>query len=224
MNKNKKIIILGGKGTAINFAELIYDASSRYAADCEFLGFAFDDESYGNSINGFPILCKTYEAYETYKKFDDVYFIFQMHRQDLMEERANLIESYNIPLEKWFTFIHPTSYVARSAKIGNGTCIAAHCAIHSNTVIGNHCTFSSNTTVGHDSLIENNVFTGTHACIGSSVKIRKFNFLGQNTGISTNVEIEKNNLIGLGASVVRNITESNQIYIGSPAKSLKPIK
>ena len=116
-----KVIIIGGKGTAVNIAEGIYDAEKRYGENVEFLGFAFDDEDYGDSINGYPILCKTYKAFNKYGNYNDVKFIFQMNHRDKMKKRAELVESYNIPPEKWHTFIHPSAFVSKSAKIGHGS-------------------------------------------------------------------------------------------------------
>jgi acetyltransferase EpsM len=218
-----KIIILGGKGTAVNIAEAIYDANKRFNEKIEFLGFAFDDETIGDSINGFPVLCGTMELMEKYSSFNDVKFIFQLNHQEKMRERGLLAQSYNIPPEKWFTFIHPSAYVAKSAKIGFGSVIFAHCAVHSNANIGNHCTFSASTTIGHDTIVGDHVFTATHVCIGSDVRISKYSFFGQNTTVKSGVKINENNLIGLGASVINDIYESNKVIIGTPAKAIKSI-
>ena len=219
----KRIIIIGGKGTAVNVAEAIIDAAENYNQEVEFFGFAFDDDSFNGKINDYPILCKTTEAYQKFGHLDDVFFIFQMNNQNKMKERAKLIDSYNIPSHKWFTFIHPTAFVSRSVKIGFGTVIYTHCAIHSNAIIGNHCTLSALTTIGHDTKVEDNVFMATHVCVGSSVIIEKCNFIGQNVSISTSVTISQNNLFGIGTCVTKKIPESGKIFIGSPAKILKDI-
>lgn len=218
-----KIIILGGKGTAINIAEGIYDAQQRFNKNIEFLGFAFDDGAIGDSINGFPVLCGTKQVMEKYSDFNDVKFIFQMNHQEKMKERGVLVQSYNIPSEKWFTFIHPLAYVAKSAKIGCGSVIFANCAIHSNTKIGNHCTFSASTTIGHDTMVGNHVFTATHVCIGSNVSLEDYLFFGQNSTVNGSIKIKENNLIGLGASVINDIDVTNKIFIGTPAKTVRSI-
>ena len=224
MKKKNKIIIIGGKGTAVNIAEGIIDSQLRYGTNLEFLGFAFDDISFGDSINGYPILCKTTEIMEKFGKLDDVKFIFQMHHQNKMKDRAKLIDSYKIPPEKWYTFIHPSAYVAKSVKIGHGSVVFANCAIHSNASLGNHCTLCALTTVGHDTTVGDNNFMATHVCIGSSVKLGDYLFFGQNTSIKGAIKIADNNLIGIGSNVVNDINISNKIFIGSPAKELKDLK
>lgn len=218
-----KIIIFGAKGTAVNIAEGIIDAKTNYNSPIDFLGFAFDDESIGTEVNGFPILCKTNEAWEKFKNENNVKFIFQMNHQNKMKERLDLINSYNIPQDRWFTFIHPLAYVARSAKIGVGTVIFAGCAIHSNVVIGSHCTFSALTTIGHDTTVGEHVFTATHVCIGSFVNLGDNLFFGQNSTVTSAISIEGGNLIGLGTLMLKNFTGTNKVIIGQPGKSIKNI-
>jgi hypothetical protein len=46
---------------------------------------SFDDDSFGNEINGFPILCKTYEAYMKFGKMNDVKFLFQMNNPNIKQ-------------------------------------------------------------------------------------------------------------------------------------------
>lgn len=212
-----KIIIFGGKGTAVNLAECIYDAEQK-GMPVHFLGFAFDDTSFGTEVNGFPILCKTTEAYKLYKDEEDVKFIFQMNHQNKMAERLKLIESYQIPEKKWYSFIHPTSYVAKSVKIGCGCAIFPNCTILSNVKIGNHTTICASTTIGHDTIIGKHNFMATHVCVGSYVNTKNNIFFAQNVTIRGRVSIEENNLIGLGSSVVKNIIEKDGVYLGTPAK------
>ncbi len=131
-----KVVIIGGKGSAVVIAEQIYDTQMKIG-NVEFLGFAFDDETMGDRINGFPLLCKTYEAYAKYKDDPDVKFIYQLYRPDLIEERIELLKSFEIPEDRFYTFIHHTATVARSAVIRRGTAVMANAVVNPNTVIGN---------------------------------------------------------------------------------------
>ena len=53
----EKIVIFGGRGTAIVVADQVYDANKRYGMDVEVLGLALDDHSGGDEVCGYPILC-----------------------------------------------------------------------------------------------------------------------------------------------------------------------
>jgi len=220
-----KIIIIGGKGSAVVIAEQIYDAQQK-TNDVEFLGFAFDDESFGDSINDFPILSKTYDVYNKYKKYSDVKFIFQLYRPDLIKERIQLLNSYNIPITKFATFIHPSVIMSKSVNIGYGSVISANTVISSNVVINNHCTLHTNVHVSHDCVLDDYNFVSAQTVIGSNVKIGKGNFIGMNSTFNNYITIGNNCFIGMASNVIKSV-ESNVNVYGNPAKpfntKIKPL-
>ena len=220
-----KIIIIGGKGSAIVAAEHIYDAQIKHGSQLEFLGFAFDDESFGNEIYGFPVLSKTYNVYEKYQKYPDVKFIFQMYRPDLINERIELLNSYNIPEERFFTFIHPSCMIARSAQIGIGTIIMANTVVNSNAIIGKYCTIQSTVTIGHDSKMGDYNFIATQSTIGN-LQMGNRNFVGINASTNNFISIGDNCFIGMASNVVKSLPSNTKVY-GNPAKpfftKIKPL-
>lgn len=215
----KKVIIIGGKGTAVVIAEQIQDAIDRYKMDLEIKGFAFDDPKYSAGINGWPVLCGTREAYPLYKDDAEVYFVFGMYRPDIINERVELRDSYGIPCDRWLTFVHPSSTICKSVNIGSGVVILANCVINPNSVIGNHCMLMSNVFVAHDTVIGESNFIAAHNCIGSGITIGNCNFLGLNSTYRTFVKIGNNNVIGMGSNVLNNI-ENNTTVVGNPARIL----
>lgn len=220
-----KIIVIGGKGGAVVVAEQIYDAQIKYNS-VEFLGFAFDDESFGRSINGFPIVSKTIKVYEKYKDFADVKFIFQLYRPDLMKERIDLLNSYNIPLNRFATFIHPSAIVSRSVKIGQGTSILSNVVLNAGAIIGNHCTIHSNSLIGHDTFIKDYNFFAAHSVIGSNINFGSSNFIGLNTSFNNYISVGDNCFIGMASNVIKSIPSNTKVY-GNPAKpffsKIKPL-
>ena len=220
-----KVIVIGGKGAAIVIAEQIYDAQLR-GQEIEFLGFAFDDTSFGDSINGFPILGKSTEIYELYKNDPDVGFIYQLYRPDLMKERIQLLHSYNIPRERFFTFIHPLALIARSAKIGQGVVVLANSVVNPNVVLGDFCTVQSNVLIGHDSKVGEYNFFAAHSVIGSNINFGEANFIGLNASFNNYIVIGDNTFIGMGSNVTKNIPSETKVY-GNPAKpfhsKIKPL-
>jgi acetyltransferase EpsM len=216
----KKIIIIGGKGTAIVIGEQIENAIDKFNADYELIGYAFDDESFGEAINGVPIVAKTYEVYNKYKDYNDVYFIYSLYRSDLIEERIRLRDSYGIPLEKFVNFIHPLATVLKSVKMGYGNIILANVVVNPNVKLGSFNTFNSNALIGHDTQMGNSNFFAGHSVVGSNIKIGNGNFFGLNCSIKNFVEINDFNLVGVAANIVKNV-ESHQILIGNPGKPIK---
>lgn len=216
---HKKVIIIGGKGSCVDIAEEIDDARLRYGIDIKVLGFAFDDPAYSGGINGWPVLCGTKEAWEIYKNDKEVYFVFGMFRYDIARERFALRDSYGIPIERYLTFVHPTAYVSRSAKVGLGTIILANATIKNNSTIGTRNFINSGVNIDHDTVIGNDNFFAAHSCLGSSITVGNANFFGLNSSVRTPAAIGNYNRIGMCANVLNNI-DHDLVMVGNPAKPL----
>lgn len=213
----KKIIIIGGKGTPVVIAEQILDAIEKFDAKYELLGFAFDDETFGDEINGLPILDKTYNIYQNYMKYKDVFFIFSLYRSDLIKERIKLRDSYQIPLNRYINFIHPLATVTRSVSLGFGNVFLANVVINPNVKMGNFNTFNSNALIGHDTVLGDSNFVAGHSVIGSNLNIGNGNFFGLNCSVKNFVHMNDYNLLGMASNVVKDV-DTNQILIGNPAR------
>lgn len=216
---HKKVILIGGKGSCVDIAEEIEDARVRYGMDIEVLGFAFDDPAYAGGIDGWPVQCGTKGAWDKYGRYGDVYFVFGMFRYDIARERFALRDSYGIPPERYLTFVHPMTYVSRSARIGTGTIILANATIKNNVVIGTRNFINSGVNIDHDTVIGNDNFFAAHACLGSAITVGNVNFFGLNSSVRTPSVIGNYNRIGMCANVLNGIGD-DMVMIGNPAKPL----
>lgn len=212
----EKIIIIGGRGTAIVIADQIFDAQIRYNQKIEVIGLALDDLSDGDEISGYPILCPINQLYERYKSFNDVRFIYSLYRPDLMHERTKLLYDLRIPLDKFANFIHPSVMIARSAKIGQGNVLLANVVINCNAKIGNFNTVNSGTLLGHDIEIGNNNYLAGQVCVGSGLKIGNENFIGLNSSLRNGISFGNNNIVGMSSNITKNVSDNNILY-GNPA-------
>lgn len=216
----EKIIIIGGRGTAIVIADQIADAQKRFNVSVEMIGLALDDLSEGDSISGYPILCGIKELYEKYGKYDDIKFLYSLYRPDCMDERTKILYDLNIPMEKFTNFIHPSVMLAKSAIIGIGNVFLANVVVNCNAVIGNFNTVNSSTLLGHDIKIgDNNYFAG-QVCVGSGLHIGNRNFFGLNTSIRNGISIGDSNIVGMASNITKDVTDHNVLY-GNPAQ-IKP--
>ncbi len=212
----KKILIIGGKGTAVVIAEQIIDAIERFNYGAELIGFAFDDPDM-TEVLGLPIHCHSYEVLDKFGRFDDVEFIYQLYRPDLIKVRSELRDSFNIPLEKYHNFIHPSVYIAHSAKIGRGNVFLANTVVNSHAVIGNHNTFNSNDLIGHDTIIGDSNFCAAHVCIGSGLHIGNMNFIGLNSSLRNEITLGDECVIGMASNVTKSLGDKS-VAFGNPAK------
>lgn len=212
-----KIIIIGGRGTAIVIADQIDDAHNRFDMDIEVLGLALDDRSGGDSVSGYPILCDINKLHNQYGVYKDVFYIYSLYRPDVMEERSRLLYSLNLPIHKFCNFIHPSVMLSKSAKLGYGNVLLANTVVNSNVHINNFNTVNSGSLIGHDTYIGNNNFIAAHACLGSSLLIGNMNFIGLNSSIRNGIKIGDSNIIGMASNVTKDVINRRVLY-GNPAQ------
>lgn len=211
-----KIVLIGGRGTAIVVADQIYDAHQRFGMDIEVLGLALDDHSGGDDVSGYPILCDIKDAYTKFEKYDDVKFIYQLYRPDVIRERVQLLESLNIPLEKFANFIHPSVMMAKTTKYGYGNVFLANVVVNCNAVIGNFNTFNSFALIGHDCRMgDYNYFAG-HISVGSGMTIGNMNFIGVNSSLRNGLTIGDENIVGMLSNLTKPLGDKTVAY-GNPA-------
>lgn len=211
-----KIVLIGGRGTAIVIADQIWDARQRFGMDIEVLGLALDDHSGGDEVSGHPILCDIKDAYDKFKKYDDVKFIYQLYRPDLMRERTQILTELNIPQEKFCNFIHPSVMLAKSAKIGIGNVLLANVVVNCNAILGNFNTVNSGTLLGHDIKVGNNNYFAGQVCVGSGLSIGNENFIGLNSSIRNGITIGNNNIVGMSSNITKSV-DNNCVLYGNPA-------
>jgi acetyltransferase EpsM len=216
----EKIIIIGGKGAAVVLGDQILHAIAKFNASYELIGYCIDDPSLGAEINGIPIICKIDELAGLYNHYDDVKYFFALYKPSCMLERVQLFQGLRLPLNKFTNFVHPSVFIAPSAKMGIGNVVCSNVTVNSNALIGNFNTLNGNVLFGHDTKLGNyNILAGS-TTISSEITIGDGNFIGLNSTIRDKVQIGDYNIIGMASTVLDNIG-SHHVVVGSPAKVIK---
>jgi acetyltransferase EpsM len=214
MNKaSQKVVIIGAVGTALNIKDQLQSCNSG----AEVVGFVFDTLPQGTLIQGIPVVCGTNDLKEFSETEKDIQFIFSLYHPKKIRERSGLIDQYDIEYNRYYSFIHPNSFVSKTAKVGVGTIVFSGCSIMNNVVIGNHCIVNSNVVIEHDTVIENHNFISAGSVIGSNVRIGDYGFLGLNASVRENVALNCV-VVGMGSVVLHNF--ENCTIAGNPAREL----
>lgn len=217
ITNHQKVVIFGGKGTAINIAEQIEDAHKRYSYPMSVEGFAIDDESLGKEIAGFPVVCGVREAWNKYRD-TDIKFIFSLYRPDVMYARLSLLRQLEIPISRFANFVHPSAYISNGSSLGHGNIILSHTSLLHRVCLGNFNIVNSNVVIEHETIIQDGSFIAASSCIGARVQIGSGVFLGLNSTVREDVVIADFAVIGMASCVLRNV-DKNSIVFGTPAKS-----
>ena len=124
-----------------------------------------------------------------------------------------LIENnYNI-----FSFIHPTAFVSKNAKIGKGVIVYPLCNIDQGVVINDGCILLNSTIVAHDTQIGKCSYLSPGVCLSGFIIIEELCFIGAGATIANNITIGKNSTIAMATCLTKSI-EENSFVIGSPFK------
>lgn len=201
MHKKEVVIIgMGGHGKVI--ADII-KASGDIVA-----GF-LDDGIFKESKYSFL------GTVDDYIKYTDKYFIIAIGNNKIRKEIADKLKDV-----KYYTAIHPFSFISEASAIEEGTVIMPGCVINCDAKIGKHCIINSNSTVEHDCAIGDFSHISPGAVLCGTVKLGDNVWIGANSVVKNNTSLCDNVQIGAGGVVVKNISEEGT-YVGIPCKKIK---
>ena len=214
----KRILILGGPGNGAVVASAIDDANDRGADEWIVAGYLNDRMAPGEDIGGHPVLGKTREIGEFVSK--GFYAINTILRIDGQQERIAMFESFALPEESLATVVHPSAYVASTAKLGPGVVIMPNVTVSPGVVFDKGCLIMVSATIGHDSWLGKYCHVAAQACVGARVKLGEGVHIGLNGTVKEDITIGTNATLGMGSVLTKNVGDS-EVWAGNPAKFLR---
>lgn len=114
-----------------------------------------------------------------------------------------------------FTFVHPSAYVSKNAKIGKGVIIYPLCNIDQGVIIGDGSILLNSVVVAHDTVVGKCVYIGPGACLSGFINIQDLTFIGTGAVIANNIIVGRNSTIAMGTCLTKSI-EEDSFVIGNP--------
>jgi len=112
---------------------------------------------------------------------------------------------------------HPAAYVSGSARVGEGTFIAAGAVIQPGSVIGRNCIINTNSSVDHDCEVGDFAHISPGAALSGGIKIGARTHIGTGTSVIEAKTIGADAVIGAGSVVVTDIPAGSKAY-GNPCR------
>lgn len=122
----------------------------------------------------------------------------------------------------FFSVVHPSAIIAKTAKINTGTFLAAHAIIAPDTQIGNHCIINHAAVVDHDCFIDDYCHVAPKVSLGGGVKIGRGVLVGAGAVVLPGIVINDYAVIGAGAVVTKNVAGGVTV-IGNPAQLIQQL-
>lgn len=174
---SKTVLIIGGASTALEIretAEIINDGTFRL------LNVVPNGEKclysciYDNELN------------KSIDESDENYYIIGFLDNTLKMKFETLMDGLGChPIN----VIHPSSYIAHSAKIGTGNYLAAYACISSEAVVGNHNIINLGATVGHNVILGNNNALNPGARISGNTIVGDRCLFGSNSFVNEKLHV-----------------------------------
>ncbi len=200
----KKVIIIGAGAHASEVEEYIIE-NNTIKPEIEILGFLDDSiENYQKAQLLFPLLGGIFN----YDVPSNVQLIITVNNLSL---RAKIIDHFNSKNITFANFIHHTSRIFRTSKIGVGNIFCPYTQIGPHVVIGNHNIFNNGSSVGHNTIIgDNNIFNPNSGLSGHT-KVGNANFFSLNVVTIPKISIGNNNVIAPNM-VIENSIKSDSTF------------
>ena len=119
--------------------------------------------------------------------------------------------------DRWISFIHPTCFVSRHAKLGRGCILAPQASVCGDPEIGNFVFMNTNATVGHDTFIGDytTLFPNSEVC--GDCDVEEGCLLGIGAYVLPKVRLHPGTKVSAGA-IVRKTPEDSRTLYGDPAQ------
>jgi sugar O-acyltransferase (sialic acid O-acetyltransferase NeuD family) len=176
----------------------------------------FDDfETVGAIKNDRPILGKIEEIPAALEKgaFDAVAIAIGYKHRRFRKEVYAILKSHGVPV---VTFVHPSSYVDKSALIQEGSIVLVNCTVDMNARLGENVLLSSRGFVSHHVEIGSHTFCGPAVNLAGNTGIGECCFLGINTTLIDGVRIGTNVQTAAGSVVTKDVPD-HVLVAGVPA-------
>ena len=211
----KKIVVFGDTSFAGIVAEYINSTSIA-----EVVAFTLDSAFIKNrdTFEGLPLI--TFDKIEKQYNPADFEMLITISSVSKMKH-LNSIKFYEAKNKGYelFSFVHPTSFVANSATIGENVLIFPHVVVEPRAIINNGVFVRSAAYVSHETEIGAFSYLAPRTAFSGKIKTGNHCFFGTNSTIRDNVNIGNDVIVGAGATVLQNLADETVIK-AAPSKIL----
>lgn len=191
-------VIFGSGGMA---KELIDYMEPQYTIVC-----VVSTEPFNNPAYNYPVVHKIWPG-----QYPEARFFMGVADPAIKRKIASENE------DRWASYIHPSAYVSRRAKIGKGCVLTPQSLVVGDAVLGDFVFLNTNATVGHDTVIGSytTLFPNSEVC--GNCNLGEDCLVGIGGYVLPNVTLPSGTKASAGAVVRKSIDKPTTLY-GDPAK------
>lgn len=214
MEKNKKILLIGGGGHCKSVLDSLLKANLY-----DEIAIIDRKENIGKKIFGVDIIGCDNDLSELYKKGYKYAFITigSIGNPSIRIRLSNLIKKIGFQTPN---IVDPTATLSENVHLSEGIYIGKNSIINAGSLIERFAIINTGSIVEHDCIIGefSHVSPGCVLCGG--VQVSRGSHIGAGSVIKQQVKIGLNTLIGMGSVVLEDIAEGVLAY-GNPCKEVR---
>jgi sugar O-acyltransferase (sialic acid O-acetyltransferase NeuD family) len=130
---------------------------------------------------------------------------------------ARLHAWHQVPAAHGSLLVHPTAFVAASARIGAGTVVLPRAVVHTDASVGEAVIVNSGAIIEHDCRIGDGSHLSPGAVLAGGVTVGARAWIGAGAVVLPGVVIESDAVVGAGAVVTRAVPMGVTV-VGNPAR------
>jgi sugar O-acyltransferase (sialic acid O-acetyltransferase NeuD family) len=207
------VIVVGASGFGRELLQYVYDAYRNDPA-VRIKGFLDDDPAKIDSIRkttGVDIVGDTL----TYAIEEEDRFILSLGDPGLRRVLARRLARRGA---KFISVIHPTAYLAPTARMGEGCIIGPFANVGSYAHLEDHVLLNLYSAVGHDAHVGAFCVFSPYAVANGGSQLGEGIFLGTHAAVTPNVRIGAGSKVAAGAVVYRDVPRRS-LATGNPSKA-----
>lgn len=208
----KNLYLVGAGSAASEILEFVCEVSNT--REWTLRGLLDDDpEKVGKDLAGFPVVSTLSNWQPSPEDLALCTIGDPLSRAEIWKR----ISEMRVPLA---TLIHPLSYVAPSASVGEGSIVYPFAQVSSFAQVGNNVLLNFSSSVGHHAVIGESTVLSAHADVTGSVRIGKRVLLGSHATIAPSVTVGDDARVAMGSAVITNVAKGQRV-IGVPARQYR---
>ena len=210
-----RVLIYGGTGQARTLRVIVEHYGSSVAAvidDTPGLPSPFPDVPIYEGWNGFKNWIKRQDR----EKTGFLIAIGNPHGR----VRLRLHEALVAEGLQTVTIAHPTAWIDKNVKIGEGSQILAGAKVLAEAVIGKQCIINTKASVDHEDILEGGVEAAPGATLCGLVKVGVNGWICAGATVLPRISIGADSVVGAGAVVTKDVPDGVTV-VGIPARPIK---
>ena len=120
----------------------------------------------------------------------------------------------------WLTLVHPTSYVAPSAKLGRGVVVCANAVVCEDVQVGEHTIINTSASVDHDVVVGEFTHLACGVTLAGGVSVGDDVLIGAGATVLPSVSVGDRSVLGAGSVATKDIADEKVAY-GVPARFVR---